>query len=74
MGLLESNNILLGSSPESVGLLMFGIALVAVTVGLRWFMREDVEDAKSQEAVKSLVQTQNGDQELAAENLVLENE
>jgi len=74
MVLFESNNLLLGSIPESIGLLIFGIALVAVTVGLRWLMREDAEDAKSQEAVKSLVQTQSGNQELAAENLVLENE
>jgi hypothetical protein len=35
---LESKNLLLGSMPETLGLLLFGIALIAITVGLRWFL------------------------------------
>lgn len=37
-----NNNLLLGFMPESIGLLLFGICLIAFAVGLRWFFdRQD---------------------------------
>jgi heme/copper-type cytochrome/quinol oxidase subunit 4 len=38
-------NTLLGNIPESVGLLLFGVSLVAITVGLRWFL--DMDEKKN---------------------------
>ncbi len=35
--LLQTNpNMILGFVPESLGLLIFGIILIGITVGLRW--------------------------------------
>ncbi|MGI8670548.1 MAG: hypothetical protein ACR2J3_12015 [Aridibacter sp.] len=38
-------NTLLGDIPESVGLLLFGISLIAITIGLRWFL--DMNEKKN---------------------------
>lgn len=47
--LLENKNLLLGGMPETLGLLLFGIALIVTTVGLRWFfdLAEKKETAKA---------------------------
>jgi hypothetical protein len=39
--LVYKSNLLLGDMPETLGLLLFGVALVAVTVGLRWVLGEN---------------------------------
>ncbi len=39
--LLEGKNLLIGSVPESIGLLFFGVGLVAITIFLRWFLNEN---------------------------------
>ncbi len=31
-------NLILGEMPEAVGLMLFGVSLVAATIGLRWFL------------------------------------
>ncbi len=38
-------NTLLGKIPESLGLLLFGISLIAITIGLRWFL--DMSEKKN---------------------------
>ncbi len=39
--ILQTNpNLILGFIPESIGLLIFGIILIGVTVGLRWALRK----------------------------------
>ena len=72
MALFETGNILLGGIPESIGLLIFGIALVVVAIGLRWFLGGEVEQPNAGEAVKNLEQFDQANQELPAENLALE--
>ncbi|NNE99593.1 MAG: hypothetical protein HKN25_11290 [Pyrinomonadaceae bacterium] len=71
--ILFENNILLGGIPESVGLLLFGIALIVLPVGLRWLTSDNAVRAAAQDPVKSLVQGEQDGQDLLAENLVLEN-
>ncbi|HNQ15175.1 MAG TPA: hypothetical protein PKM58_06405 [Pyrinomonadaceae bacterium] len=47
--LLQTNpNLILGFVPESIGLLIFGVTLIGVTVGLRWALKKGVthEDVK----------------------------
>ncbi len=36
---VASQNLILGFVPESLGLLIFGVALVFLTIGLRRFMK-----------------------------------
>lgn len=50
--LLENNNnLLLGYVPETVGLLIFGGALVAITIFLRWILNEkEVEKVEVRES------------------------
>lgn len=35
-----NQNLLLGLVPESVGLLIFGFGLIALTIGLRWALKK----------------------------------
>jgi hypothetical protein len=34
-----NQNLILGFIPESLGLLIFGVGLVFLTIGLRWIMK-----------------------------------
>lgn len=38
-----NQNLILGFVPESVGILIFGIALVGLTVALRWVFKKGEE-------------------------------
>lgn len=40
---VTNKNLLLGFMPESLGLLIFGIALIAFAVGLRWLFNRTEE-------------------------------
>ena len=44
---VASRNLLLGFVPESLGLLIFGVGLILLTVGLRWFMKRNEKSADS---------------------------
>jgi hypothetical protein len=46
-----TNKALLGSIPEPIGLMLFGVTLVAVTIGLRWFF-----DMREEESLEKLVE------------------
>lgn len=48
MFLLEitNQNLLLGGMPESLGLLIFGIGLISLTIGLRWILKHSEDNAK----------------------------
>ena len=35
--LMQTNNLLLGVMPESLGLFVFGLGLIAFAITLRWF-------------------------------------
>jgi hypothetical protein len=35
--LMQTNNLLLGVMPESLGLFVFGLGLIAFAISLRWF-------------------------------------
>jgi hypothetical protein len=39
-----NQNLLLGFVPESIGLLIFGFGLIALTVGLRWALKKGDAD------------------------------
>jgi len=43
-----SQNLILGFVPESLGLLIFGVALVLLAIGLRWFMKRGERIEKSE--------------------------
>lgn len=47
LNLQAGQSLLLGIVPESLGLLVFGVALVGLTAGLRWLMAKGdaAEDA-----------------------------
>lgn len=47
-----TTNLLLGFIPESIGLLIFGIGLIAFAVSLRWFFNR-AERAKKREFTKA---------------------
>ncbi len=34
---MQTNNLILGAMPESLGLFVFGVGLVAFAISLRWF-------------------------------------
>ena len=42
---VTSRNLLLVIVPESLGLLIFGIGLVLLTIGLRWIMKRNEKSA-----------------------------
>lgn len=44
---IANQNLLLGFIPESVGLLIFGVGLVVLTIGLRWIFNR-VEAGKNE--------------------------
>jgi hypothetical protein len=44
---VTNQNLLLGVMPESLGLLIFGIGLVVLTIGLRWILKRSEENAKN---------------------------
>ncbi len=58
--LFDNDNLLLGVVPETVGLLLFGLALIAVTVGLRWFFgvveKKDLIDENLETITRSINQ------------------
>lgn len=43
-----NQNLILGVVPESLGLLVFGVGLVLLTVGLRRFMKRSERNADSE--------------------------
>ncbi|MGI8787497.1 MAG: hypothetical protein ACR2HG_07045 [Pyrinomonadaceae bacterium] len=43
---LTNKNLLLGFIPESLGLLLFGIGLIAFAVSLRWIFNRNEENGK----------------------------
>ncbi len=47
-------NSLLGEIPEAIGLLLFGISLIAITVGLRWFLDMKEKEANVEENLEKL--------------------
>ena len=51
--LFNKGNLLLGFVPETIGLLLFGVALIIVTVGLRWFLNEKTEEENSIETLET---------------------
>ena len=73
MILFETGNMLLGGIPESVGLLIFGVALVAVTIGLRWFLGGEPEQAEASEPVKNLTENDQVSKDILSDNLILDN-
>ncbi len=52
--LLQNNNLLLGGIPETVGLLLFGVGLIAITILLRWFFSENDKDEVADENLEKL--------------------
>lgn len=42
---MTNQNLLLGFMPESLGLLIFGIGLIGLTIGLRWILKQVEENA-----------------------------
>ena len=42
---LTNQNLILGFMPESLGLLLFGIGLIGLTIGLRWIFKHGEENA-----------------------------
>ena len=50
-----NQNLILGFVPESLGLLIFGVVLIALTVALRWILKrgESHSDVKVEKTVKS---------------------
>jgi hypothetical protein len=57
--LLEASNLLLGSIPETAGLLLFGITLISITVGLRWFLNENGKEANAEESLERITKRIN---------------
>ncbi len=51
---LFNNNLLLGKVPETLGLLLFGVALVAITIGLRWFLNENEKTETAKEKYREI--------------------
>ncbi len=43
--LFKIANQLLGIIPESLGLLIFGVGLILLTIGLRWIMKRSEKSA-----------------------------
>ena len=41
-----NKNLLLGNLPESLGLLIFGVALIAFAIGLRWVFNRNEKQAE----------------------------
>ncbi len=44
---VASRNLLLGFVPESFGLLIFGVGLILLTAGLRWFIKRNKKSTDS---------------------------
>ena len=53
-----NQNLILGFMPESLGLLIFGIALIALTIGLRWILKKS--ESESNAAVEKTGGTAKG--------------
>jgi hypothetical protein len=45
--LVQTNNLLLGVMPESLGLFVFGLGLIAFAISLRWFFGKRDEQSSS---------------------------
>lgn len=43
-----TQNLILGFVPESLGLLIFGIGLIGVTVALRWLLRKSEAQSEAE--------------------------
>ena len=52
--LIESNNLLLGVVPESLGMFLFGAAMILIAIGLRKILRQDDENFASKQPVNIL--------------------
>ena len=48
------NNLLLGDMPETLGLLLFGVALIAITVSLRWALNKGEQNDLGKEGFEKL--------------------
>ncbi len=46
--LMQTNNLLLGAMPESLGLFVFGLGLVAFALSLRWFFGKRDEQNRNE--------------------------
>lgn len=57
--LLENNNLLLGAIPETAGLLLFGVSLVVITIGLRWFLNESEKKNNAEEILERVTKKNN---------------
>lgn len=49
------SNLLIGNIPESLGLLILGVALIVLTIGLRWFTNEDEKKDNNEEKLENIV-------------------
>lgn len=47
-------NLILGDMPEAVGLMLFGVSLVAVTIGLRWVLELNENKIKRETGLEKL--------------------
>ena len=45
---VATQNLILGVVPESLEVLIFGVALVLLTIGLRWVLKRSEKDAGSE--------------------------
>ena len=54
---VASRNLLLGFVPESLGLLIFGVGLILLTIGLRWIMKRNQKSTDS--AVEKMAEKVN---------------
>ena len=45
---MQTNNLLLGAMPESLGLFVFGLGLVAFALSLRWFFGKRDEQNRNE--------------------------
>lgn len=57
--LLKNYNLLIGDIPESLGLLVLGVALIALTIGIRWFMNDSEEKDHSEENLEKITGNNN---------------
>jgi hypothetical protein len=55
----EKGSLLLGYIPETLGLLLFGVALIMITVILRWVLNKTDDQAMDEENFEKLAEKLN---------------